>query len=152
MLDNPDVVFARIAGARGLLDEEQVETLFGVQALDRMRGVRRSIATLCIVEGMLSRTAAASVTSAARYYLVRQADKQYGKVIAARGLVPTSLIEGLLEDQRRFFQEKRVLQRLSKILLGAGAISPDDDAAAKREVLGQPATEEAVAAGVGAVE
>jgi hypothetical protein len=144
-LDHPDTVFARLAGARDLLDEEQVETLLGLQVLDRMlKRKPRSLAVLAVAEGMLAPEKATDLQQAVRYYLIRQADRAYGRIAVERGILPASLVEGLLEDQRRHFAERKVLQRLSRILLVAGAISPEQDDELKRAVLGREAPAAAV--------
>ena len=145
MLDNPEVVFARIAGSKGWLDEAQVETLFGLQSLDRMMGRRRTIAGLSVSEGMLSREQAAEIAQRVRYYLVRQADLAYGRVAAERGFVARATVDGVLADQRRAFQERRILQRLSRILLVAGALTPEQDEEVKAAILGRLAPASAAA-------
>src|SRR6185436_1925725 len=98
------MLFARLAGGRGLLSEEQVELLFGLKALDRMAGLRRTVADLSVAEGLLPAAKVDELRRSVRYYLVRQADREYGRLAAERGLVPRALVDGLLEDQRRAFQ------------------------------------------------
>ena len=137
MLEDPDTIFARIARDRRLLDDDQIELLRGLQALDRMCGRRRTLAVLAVTERAIAPDQAAAVMRAVRYCRVRQADRAYGRIAARRGLVPLSLVDGLLEDQRRAFYDRGILQRLSRILLVAGAISPEQDEEVKREVLGR---------------
>ena len=77
-----------------------------------------------------------------RYYVVRKADKIYGKLAIQKKYVDADTVEHCLERQHRDYLKKRRLVRLSKLLLGLEAIPAERDAEVRKLVAERLSPEE----------
>lgn len=136
--ETPDDVFLRFAAQKGLLDEEQIETLRGLQALDRMLGARRNLATLAVKEGLLTREAVAGLLRGVRYYFVRLHDRCYGRLAVKCGYIDRRALRHALAEQKFVLRERRVLPRLAQLLLDSGRLTPAQDRALRAELSPEP--------------
>ena len=139
MVETTQNIFLKIARRKMFLQKSDVEILLGLQAIDRMRGERRRIQDLCIEEELLTEEQVRGILRGVRYYVVRQADRRYGRILLERRLVARRDLNVALMEQKRTYQRKKTLLRLSKILLDKKEITIDEDRNVRRELLeGEP--------------
>src|SRR5579872_5438089 len=70
------------------------------------------------------------------YYLVRKADRFYGKIAVQSDICESKWVDEALKEQKKIHQKERRLVRLNKILLEKGYINAREDRAILRAIEG----------------
>ncbi len=142
MID-PAEVFLEIAQRKGCLDAAQAEALreaFGPGGAGLLEVER-----LCVRRRYLDEALVRRIDRAVHYYVVRRADKLYGRIAIERGFIDEDTVQNCLKKQRRDYERRRTLVRLSKLLAGLEAITPEQDEAVRVEVVRRLSGEQAPA-------
>lgn len=135
MAETTQQIFFRIAREHALLSEQQITALLEAQDRARSSGAPRSVDALSIDMGYLGIDQVKGIERGVRYYVVRKADKLYGKVARERGLVDAETIANCLKKQKLDFTRRHVLVRLSKLLLDIDALTLAEDQQIREEVI-----------------
>ncbi|GIW73025.1 MAG: hypothetical protein KatS3mg102_2567 [Planctomycetota bacterium] len=138
---NPAEVFLEIARAKQLLSDRQLAELRD-EIAQATGGQLVLVQRLCLERGWLDGAQVRALDRAVHYYVVRKADKLYGRIAVERGFVAADVVRNCLNKQRRDYERRRTLVRLSRLLHGLDAISPEQDAAVRAAVIARLVPEE----------
>ncbi len=147
MRDTPASIFRKIVTEKGLLDEEALDRAEAAAEDGRAagKGASYTVERACLDLGLLTEAQVRGIEAGRHYYIVRKADKTYAKIAVRDGLVASATVEKCLAAQKREYLEKRRLVRLSRLLLDKKAISAEDDAAVREQVVRMLSPEESAA-------
>lgn len=130
-------IFAKIAREKGLLDDAKLG-----QARDAQKAARKekrvlSLENACLELGILTPDQVRGIQRGIRYYVVRKADRIYGKVAIEKGFVEADVVRNCLSKQHDEFFKNKKLIRLSKLLMGLDAITTEEDEEVRKIVIGR---------------
>lgn len=124
MLLSKNKALAKILLEHGLITEKQLKK---AQALKKSK--RRSLDKTLVNMGIIAKKQLKGLRQAVLYYLIRQADKFYGKIASQSQIVEERYVREALEEQKRLHLEEKRLVRLSKLLISSHNITPKADKA-----------------------
>ncbi len=124
MLLSKNKALAKILLEHGLITEKQLK-----KARKLKKTKRRSLDKTLVGMGIIAKKQLKGLRQAVLYYLIRQADKFYGKIAAQSQIVEERYVREALEEQKRLHLEEKRLVRLSKLLISSHNITPKADKA-----------------------
>lgn len=134
MAESAAAIFAKIAIEKGFLDEKKVEQARTLQRVSRKHGKSVPIDKACLELNLLTPVQVKGLERGLKYYIVRKADKIYGKLAVKKKYADKDTVEHCLERQKSEFTKKKRLVRISKLLAGLDAIDAAKDAELRAEV------------------
>jgi len=134
-------IFAKIAIEKGFLDEKKLEQARTLQRLARKDGKAVTIDKACLELDLLTPVQVKGLERGLKYYVVRKADKIYGKLAVQKKFADKETVENCLEKQKNEYAKKKLV-RLSKLLMGLDAIDEAQDAELRAAVLKRLSPEE----------
>jgi hypothetical protein len=130
-------IFAKIAREKGLLDDAKLAQAREAQKAARKEKRALSLENACIELGILTADQVRGIQRGIRYYVVRKADRIYGKVAIEKGFVDDDVVRNCLSKQHDEFFKNKKLIRLSKLLMGLDAITTEEDDEVRKVVIGR---------------
>jgi uncharacterized protein (DUF342 family) len=124
-VDDPCLVMGRLAVKYCYADEAQVREALAFQARERQQGRERPLGEILVEKGMISQDQLECIVSVQRLVETRQLDSRFGTLAVQNGFAREADIEKALEEQKRYFKEKRTVKRIGDILVEAGIMSPE---------------------------
>ncbi|MHC4392067.1 MAG: hypothetical protein ACYS22_12225 [Planctomycetota bacterium] len=138
MAESTRDIFLRIAVERGFVTPEQRDEVLSayLAAKESAGGVKATpVEQILVDRGLLTVPQVKGIDRGVRYYIVRKADKAYGRIAKRRGLIDQSTLKNCLKKQKLDFTKRLVLSRLSKLLLEVEAITPEQHEAVCQAVI-----------------
>jgi len=128
MHENFASIFCRIALEKNLLDEKQLEQARVLVRLARRESKPMSLDRACVELELLTPEQVRGIERGIRVYVVRKADKIFGRLAVEKGFVDADTVEHCFARQQSELTKNHRLVRLSKLLMGLDAITPEQDA------------------------
>ncbi|MFC1706367.1 hypothetical protein ACFL59_06020 [Planctomycetota bacterium] len=136
MSESERTIFLRIATEKGLLSSRQVAEVLAAHAAERDGDDGQpTVAERCVNMELLTPEQARGLDRGVRYYVLRKADKLYGRVAVEREYVDRDTVDNCLKKQKLDYLKRKVLARLSKLLTGLDAVTAEEDEAIRQEVV-----------------
>lgn len=143
MSESTQAIFLRIATEKKLIDAEQARQLLEALEDKETAAAVLGLETIVLEKKLLSVEQVKGIARGVRYYIVRRADKRYGRLACKLGFIDEGTLENCLKKQKLDYTRRRRLVRLSKLLLEVEAITKTQDAKIRARVLAEEEAERA---------
>ncbi|MDC3379390.1 hypothetical protein OAX78_03815, partial [Planctomycetota bacterium] len=130
-------IVSRIVLQHNMVDEDQLDDALDLQQeiLDT-KGSKTSLERVLLDMGILGGKQLKGLRYAIIYYLVRKADRFYGKIATQSDICEEKWVGEALREQKRIHQKQHRLVRINKILIEKGYINSREDRAILRAIEG----------------
>jgi hypothetical protein len=135
-------IFVKIAQEKGLLDAAKLARVREAQREARKQKKSLSIEAACVDLGFLTNEQVRGLERGIRYYVVRKADRIYGRLAIEKGYADADTVRHCLARQHDEFFKRKKLVRLSKLLLGLDALTAEQDQDLRTLVISRLSPEE----------
>ena len=135
MSESLNDVVSRIVQQHGLANERAIDKAIQRQRKLRKKSGRKEPLERILVDlGIIKPKHLKGLRYAVLYYLVRKADRFYGKIAVQSELCRQKDVDRALTEQKTLHQKQKRLVRINKILLEAGKLSKAEDKAIQRAI------------------
>ena len=137
MAESLNDIVSRIVLQHNMAEEDKLEEALKLQReIMDTEGKKQSLERVLLDMGIIKGKQLKGLRYAILYYLVRKADRFYGKIAVQSDICEPKWVDEALTEQKKVHQKERRLVRLNKILLEKGYINAREDRAILRAIEG----------------